>query len=242
MDGTLLVILAVFFGATFIRSALGFGEALIAVPLLAFVMPVKVAAPVAVLISITVALVVVIQDWRQVHFRSVGWLILTTLIGTPLGLWLLTAIPESAIKAILATVIMAFSAFSLMNKRPIVLKNDRLAWIFGFFAGVLGGAYAMNGPPLVIYGALRRWTPQQFRATLQGYFLPASVFVMVGYGLTGLWTATVNYYFGLTLPCVAVAIVLGRIVNRRMSGHAFLTYVHLGLLVTGAVLLFESLG
>jgi hypothetical protein len=32
----------------------------------------------------------------------------------------------------------------------------------------------MNGPPLVIYGALRRWTPERFRATLQGYFLPAS--------------------------------------------------------------------
>jgi uncharacterized protein len=41
--------------------ALGFGEALIAVPLLAFVLPVKVAAPVAVLISITVATVVVLR-------------------------------------------------------------------------------------------------------------------------------------------------------------------------------------
>jgi uncharacterized membrane protein YfcA len=59
----------VFFGATLLRSALGFGEALIAVPLLAFVLPVKVAAPVAVLISITVAAVVVAQDWRHVHLR-----------------------------------------------------------------------------------------------------------------------------------------------------------------------------
>jgi hypothetical protein len=37
-------------------------------------------------------------------------------------------------------------------------------------AGVLGGAYGMNGPPLVIYGSLRGSSPQHFRATLQGYF------------------------------------------------------------------------
>ena len=39
----------------------------------------------------------------------------------------------------------------------------------------------MNGPPLVIYGALRRWSPQHFRATLQGYFLPASLAGLGGY-------------------------------------------------------------
>ena len=43
--------MVVFFGATLLRSALGFGEALIAVPLLAFVLPVKVAEPIAVLVS-----------------------------------------------------------------------------------------------------------------------------------------------------------------------------------------------
>ena len=84
--------LAVLFLATFIRSAFGFGEALVAVPLLALVMPVETAAPIAVLVSITVAAIVVAQDWRHVHFHSAGRLVLSTLIGTPLGLLLLTAV------------------------------------------------------------------------------------------------------------------------------------------------------
>jgi uncharacterized protein len=77
-------VLAVLFLATFIRSALGFGEALVAVPLLALVMPVQVAAPLAVLVSIAVAAIVVIQDWREVHIRGAGWLALSTLFGIPL--------------------------------------------------------------------------------------------------------------------------------------------------------------
>jgi uncharacterized membrane protein YfcA len=61
---------AVLFLATVIRSAFGCGEALVAVPLLALAIPVEIAAPLAVLASITVALIVVVQDWRHIHRRS----------------------------------------------------------------------------------------------------------------------------------------------------------------------------
>lgn len=237
---TPILVLAILFLATFIRSAFGFGEALVAVPLLALLMPVEVAAPVAVLVSITVAGIVVAQDWRHVHFRSAGWLVLSTLVGMPLGLLLLTAVAGQIVKAILAVVIVAFSTYSLLRRRRAALENDRLAWLFGFSAGILGGAYGMNGPPLVIYGALRGWSPQHFRATLQGYFLPASLVGMCGYWLTGLWTSAVTHYYLLSLPAVVVAIILGRAVNLRMNGPAFLRYVHFGLIVVGAILLFQS--
>ncbi|HET6569246.1 MAG TPA: sulfite exporter TauE/SafE family protein [Rhodothermales bacterium] len=241
LDWTTIEVLAVLFFATFIRSTFGFGEALISVPLLALLMPVEVAAPVAVLVSITVAGVVVAQDWRKVHFRSAGWLLLATLFGTPLGLVLLTAVSGAAVKAILAVVIITFSGYSLLSRRHGELEDDRLAWLFGFGAGILGGAYGMNGPPLVMYGALRGWSPQHFRATLQGYFLPASLLVMCGYALTGLWTPDVTRYYLLALLPVFIAIFLGRALNQRLEARTFLRYVHLGLIVIGAILLLQSI-
>src|SRR5262245_296 len=128
----------VLFLATFIRSAFGFGEALIAVPLLALVMPIEVAAPVAVLASITVASIVLVQDWRKVNIRSAAWLVLPTMLGLPLGLMLLRAVAEPIVKGTLACVIIAFSAHSLLSNGQHELKNDRFAWLFGFSAGVLG--------------------------------------------------------------------------------------------------------
>jgi uncharacterized membrane protein YfcA len=240
MDWTTVQVLAVLFLATFIRSAFGFGEALVAVPLLAFLIPVKVAAPIAVLLSITIAAVIVAQDWREIHFRSAGWLILSTLFGLPLGLFMLTTVAEEMVKTILAVVIIVFSGYSLTSRKQLELKDDRLAWIFGFGAGILGGAYGMNGPPLVIYGALRRWQPKHFRATLQGYFLPASLIGMCGYALLALWTPVVTRYYLMSLPLVLIAIFLGRLANRRMNSRVFLLYVHLGLIVTGIILLVSS--
>jgi uncharacterized membrane protein YfcA len=233
-------VVGVVFVATVIRSAFGFGEALIAVPLLALVIPVAVAAPLAVLVSITVAAVIVAQDWRHVHVGSAWRLVVATLFGLPLGLLALTQVPEPAVKATLAVVILAFSTYCLARRTLMELKDDRLAWLFGFGAGVLGGAYGMNGPPLVIYGTLRRWSAEHFRATLQGYFLPASVAGMVGYAVAGLWVEAVSHYYLWCLPAAAAAILLGRALNRLLKGRSFLLAVHAALLVVGAALLLQA--
>ena len=65
-------VLVVLTCATLIRSVFGFGEALVAVPLLALIMPIETAAPLATLVSITVAAIVLVQDWSEVHVRSAG--------------------------------------------------------------------------------------------------------------------------------------------------------------------------
>jgi uncharacterized membrane protein YfcA len=244
IEPTTLYVLLIVFIATFIRSAFGFGEALIAVPLLALRIPVNIAAPLAVLLSITVAALVVAQDWRKIHLRSARWLVVSTIFGIPLGVLLLTRGHQQAVKAVLAIIILAFSAYSLLGRKPPELKSDNRAWLLGcgFCAGILGGAYGMNGPPLVIYGAMRRWSAQQFRATLQAYFLPASIIGMTGYWLAGLWVSSVTHYYLVSLPVVIAAILLGRVVNQRLlHGEAFLTYVHIGLVATGAILLVQSL-
>jgi len=239
-DWPTIAVLAVLFLATLIRSALGFGEALVAVPLLALFIPVEVAAPVAVLVSITVAGVVVAQDWRKVHLRSVRGLFVSSLFGIPVGLLLLTLVAESVVKAVLAVVIMAFSASRLAGLGRAELRDDRLVWLFGFSAGVLGGAYGMNGPPLVVYGALRRWPPEQFRATLQGYFLPASLVGLGGYWLAGLWVPSVTRYYIASLPLVLAATMLGRVINRRLVGRAFLVSVWILLVLIATLLLIQA--
>lgn len=237
-----LHVLVVVFVATLIRSALGFGEALFAVPLLALRLPLAVAAPLAVLISITIAAIVVAQDWQKIHMRSTGWLMCATVFGIPLGLMLLTSTHQTLVKAVLALLIIAFPVYSLIGDKPPQLRNDSMPWLLGcgFAAGVLGGAYGMNGPPLAIYGTMRRWTAQQFRATLQGYFLPASILGMIGYWWKGLWIPAVTHYFLMSLPAVVPAILLGKWVNHRLHGENFLRYVYSGLAVIGVVLLVQA--
>jgi hypothetical protein len=69
VDATLLYVLSIVCIATLIRSAFGFGEVLVAVPLLAFRIPFL-----AGLVSITVAAIVVVQDSKKSTGKApVGW-------------------------------------------------------------------------------------------------------------------------------------------------------------------------
>ncbi len=239
-----LQILSVIFIASLVRAVFGFGEALIAVPLLALFLPVQIAVPLAVLVSITIAAVVVVQDWRKIHLRSTAWLLLPTFAGIPLGIWLLQSAHQTLLKAALATVILAFAGYSLFAKRTPHLEQESRGWLLscGFVAGILGGAYGMNGPPLVIYGAMRRWSPQHFRATLQAYFLPASAVVVIGYAVSGIWTKAVTHDFLISLLAATPATLLGTAINRRLRGEAFLRYVYIGLIVIGIGLLAQTFG
>lgn len=239
MDTLTLYILAVIFIATLVRSTFGFGESLVAVPLLMLIIPAAVAVPLAVMISIFVAAVVVVQDRKQVHFHSAKWLIVFAALGIPVGLVLLIYGNENIIQSILGILLILYAVYSLYAKTSFHLKTDNkaLLFVFGFLSGVLGGAYGLNGPPLVMYGNMRRWPAEQFRATLQAYFLPAGIIGMIGYAYKGLWTWQVTWYFLICLPVVIPAIFLGRYFNRRFKDGAFLKYVYVGLIGIGVILL-----
>ena len=238
-----IYILAIFFVATLVRSTFGFGESLIAVPLLILIIPIEVAVPLSVLTSIFIAAVVVVQDRKQIHFKSAKWLIIFAILGIPIGLALLIYGNENSIKAILGLLIILYSGYSLLSKNKLKLKTDNKTWLFicGFSSGILGGAYGLNGPPLVIYGNLRNWSAKNFRATLQAYFLPASAIGMLGYWYKGLWNWEVTYYFFMSLPVIIPAIFIGRYFNHKLKEGSFLKYVYIGLICIGILLVSQSL-
>jgi len=189
-------------------------------------------------------LVIVIQDHTKIYFESAKWLVIYAILGIPLGLLILIYGDETFVKIALGFLIIIYSIYSLLNRGIKAQKqeNNRL-WLFicGFLSGVFGGAYGLNGPPLVVYGNLRNWTAQHFRATLQAYFLPASLIGAIGYYVKGLITAEVNYYFLLSLTTTIPAIFLGRYLNRKLNDNSFFKYIYWGLIGIGLILILNSL-
>ncbi|HEV2481255.1 MAG TPA: sulfite exporter TauE/SafE family protein [Puia sp.] len=239
----LFAIIAISFIATLVRSTFGFGESLVAVPLFVLFIPLDVAVPLSVLISIFVASVVVVQDHREIHFNSAKWLIIYAFLGIPLGLLVLLYGNEYWVKIGLGVLIIGYCSYTLTAGSTLHLRHDSRGWLFvcGFLSGILGGAYGLNGPPLVVYGNARGWSAKHFRATLQAYFLPASLFGVAGYAFRGLLGWPVFKLFLLSLPAVIPAIFLGRYFNRRLHGAAFFKYVYWGLIAIGCLLIFFTI-
>jgi uncharacterized membrane protein YfcA len=233
---TILTLLIIFISA-FIRSTLGFGDALLSMPLLTLTIGIQSATPLVAFASFTVAATIIWGSWRQVDFKAAWRLVLSSMIGVPLGLYLLTTAPEAWVKRVLGLLLLAFGLYRLIQPRLLTLSQQRWAYLFGFVAGVLGGAYNTNGPPIVIYGTLRRWPPAHFRATLQGYFLPTILFIIISHIWSGLWTPWVMQLSGLALPVIFLAIFLGSKLNRRISLDRFDRLIYGALVSLGLLLL-----
>lgn len=239
----LFYIFIISFAATLMRSTFGFGESLVAVPLFSLFLPIAIAVPLSVLISILVALFVVIQDHHKIHFNSAKWLIIFAVLGIPFGLVILIYGNDQLVKIALGAIIALYAIYSLTGMNNNTLETDNKYWLFlcGFLSGILGGAYGLNGPPLVVYGNMRKWTAQHFRATLQAYFLPASLIGTAGYALKGLITITVLKYFLISLPAAIPAIFMGRYLNLKLKDGAFFKYVYLLLIGIGIFLIIDSI-
>lgn len=239
----LFYIFIISFAATLMRSTFGFGESLVAVPLFSLFLPIAIAVPLSVLISILVALFVVIQDHHKIHFNSAKWLIIFAVLGIPFGIVILIYGNDQLVKITLGAIIALYAIYSLTGRNSITLETDNKYWLFlcGFLSGILGGAYGLNGPPLVVYGNMRKWTAQHFRATLQAYFLPASLIGTAGYALKGLITITVLKYFLISLPAAIPAIFMGRYLNLKLKDGAFFKYVYLLLIGIGIFLIIDSI-
>lgn len=234
----IFLVLTIIFIAALTRSTFGFGDALIAMPLLTMVIGTQTATPLVAFGSLTIVLPILVANWRKVDMRASWRLIVASLLGIPVGLLLLKHMPEHGVKAVLGIVLVAFGLYNLTRPQLPLLQWTPLAFVFGFIAGVLGGAYNTNGPPVIIYGTLCRWPPERFRATLQSYFFPTGFLITLGHGLAGLWTLEVLQWYGYAFPVIVVAMVLGSKLNRIIPPGRFEHLIYAFLVVIGIVLVY----
>ncbi len=234
------VILATIAAATFLRAMVGFGDALVAMPILALLIPIGTAIPLVSLVTVSAALMIAQGDWRYMDRRALKPMLLAAVPGTCLGIFGVHRLDETVAKLLLGCVVLGFAACNLFRRSEARLRDDRQAAGYGFVAGVLGAAYNTPGPPLAIYGSLRGWSPSVFRATIQGYFLPTGVLIVAQHAVLDHFTQTIFWHFAAALPLMAVAVWAGRRVSRDVPKSTFRRAVDVLLILTGSALIWQA--
>ena len=238
---TLIGVVAALTVACFVRSFLGFGDALVAMPILSLLIGVREAAPIVALMSFVTALFIVGSEWNNVDWKAAGWLIGSSLLGVPIGIYALRNAPEQYVQLFLAAIILGFCSLNWLRGKFTTLKDDRSIAVFGLIAGVLVGAYNTPGPPLVIYGTMRLWPPERFRANLQAYFLPTSLIVGLAHVTTGEGHDQIWYRMGIALPFTLLAVFLGSYLSRRVQRELFQRFIMVALLIVALMLVVDAL-
>ena len=202
----------VIFVASFVMGLSGFGIALVAMAFLPWVMSPVTAVVVLTIYALVFSLVVVIPLRREATPRALTDLLIGTLAGTPLGVWVLATLPITALNRLIGAVLVLVVAFEFFGALPTRLTGRLWGLTAGCLAGLVGGAVGTPGPPVIVYATTQGWSPRTLKANVTGFFVVNQAVILAGYWWAGLLTrevATVTVAFALpALAGVAAGIAL----------------------------------
>ena len=199
---------------------------------------IRIAAPLVALIAVTLEFILLIRYRSSFRLRDLWQLILSSLVGIPLGIWALKGIDERILLTVLGVVITGYALYALFDLKLPELTQPLWAYGAGFISGLLNGAYNTGGPPVVIYGTCRRWETTEFKSNLQAFFLISDLFVVTGHALNHNLNVSVFHYYFWALPALVFGILIGTNLDRFINPEIFRKIVLLLLVVMGTRLIF----
>ena len=232
-----LIVAGIVFFGTVAHSILGFGVALICMPLLILVLTPTSAAAFVALFTVPLQLIIIWRYRHALRIRPFWRVILGTVLGAPLGVLLISKLDEHIILTALGIFLIAYAFYNLLNLHLPEIHQPKWDFSFGLASGILSGAYNTGGPPLVIYGTSLGWTSEQFKANLQALFMLNSILVIILHVIAGHIDMLVLENLAISIPVITVGTALGFWLSRYINEALFSKFVLILLLIVGVRLL-----
>ncbi|MGB3681963.1 MAG: sulfite exporter TauE/SafE family protein [Rubrobacteraceae bacterium] len=182
----LLAAFAVVALAAAVSGLIGFGLALVAVPLLLlFFEPVEVVVIVS-FISLFTNLVIVQDFWREVEIRSVLALMPWAIGGLIVGTEILRSANPDYIRLGVGGILVVSAVLLLRNVALKSLEGRLGTALAGASSGALATSTGIAGPPIVLLFADRGLPKDSFRVSNAAYFLLLGVAIIFTFLLRGI--------------------------------------------------------
>ena len=231
--------------AAILQAATGIGLGLIVGPALILVMGSKSAIQVAIILNMSLSILLLPGEVREIHWPSLKTLILGAVLGMPAGLLLIGLLDLTGLK-LFAAVAISLCAVQLIHSHhrqattgtalatgPMTLPGASIA------SGIMTSSLAMPGPVAMWALARKAINPHQIRATLRALFVVSYGLALSGHAYRGMaWRPVIDASLNLGIA-LATGTLIGLFVKRRLS-EKVLHLLLLGLLLVMGLSLFVN--
>lgn len=232
---------AVIFAAFVVRGMSGFGAGMIAVPLLAFVIPLQLAVPLCAILVFVLFIVLLVRDRAQVIWPELWLLLPPTIVGAVFGLWLFAVLDNRVLVSLLGGFLVLYALYMLVVSflgLPKLRCSSRWALPAGFFGSFFDTLFGGGGGTLVvIYINARGVTRNGFRATVAALWFFEMIARIGGYAWSGYYDGSVLLLFALLLPVMWAGTVTGERLGNRVGSETFGRVLAVMLFASGVSLL-----
>jgi len=227
--------------AYMVLAVSGFGSALISIPLLALLLPVKLVIPLVLVVDFIATASTGLRLRKDIALQELKPIILPMMLGLLAGVTLLVQLPARWILVALGMFITGYGLYQLLSRSRTRSYSKWWSLPVGLSGGVISGLFGMGGPMYVIYLSGRIAEPARLRATLSTMFTLNTGVRLVLLLLSGLllqrevWVAVLYL-----LPFMALGLFIGHRLHLRLTPAHIARVISVLLLLTGVSILSKA--
>lgn len=220
------------------KSGFAGGAGVVAVPLLALVMPI----PIAVLVMLPVLLVMdartVLYYRQHAHWHELKYILPAALIGIAIGGLLLGQLSDFLLQITLGILSILFAAWHKLT--PMLGRIPGAAWLWGSLSGLTSTLIHAGGPPINIYLIAKQLPKSIWLATAGIFFAVMNLSKIIPYSLLGEWQLDLLWLSLALIPMAWVGVWLGHHIQQKFSEQHFMLACRGLLLASGLLLLVKA--
>jgi uncharacterized protein len=228
---SLVVTFMAVFIAGIIRGYSGFGFAMVAVTSISLVLPPVHVVPLVLILEVLASIRLVPQVWKHIDWHSLRWLLIGSLFATPFGVYLLANMPAEPMRISISLLVLVAAmlllygwAWRRMPGKPMILTT-------GVACGILNGAAAIGGPPVILFYLSSPAGVAVSRASIIAYFLGMDVMSLTMASIHGLTTSKIFIMTGVCLLPLYVGVAIGSRMFLKTDKASFRQHVLILLII-----------
>jgi uncharacterized membrane protein YfcA len=229
------------FVASIIRGYSGFGFAMVAVTSLSLMLPPIQVVPTVLILEVMASINLVPYVWRDIDWFSLRWLLAGSVLATPFGVYLLATIPAAPMRISISLIVLAAAVFMLRGWAWQRMAGRTLIFIIGAACGMLNGAAAIGGPPVILFYLSSPAGLTVSRASIIAYFLGIDAISLIMVSIQGLTTSKTLLTAGACLPPLILGIAVGRRIFKKVNKESFRHHVLILLIVLSISVMLRSI-
>lgn len=215
-----LLMLGVLFAAL-MRAFSGFGFAMMAVPVFSLFLQPADAVVLAATLTLSVSALTYKAWWGQFDIRVFIPMLGGSVVGTAIGVMFLTRASVTEFQLWIGITVV-FACLFVSRLKPGAGGNVRfLPSVTGAASGLMNGAFAIPGPPVIAYAMICIPDPARSRAFLMAFFFASNAIAFGMFLNAGVVTPTPLILLVVAMPMMMIGDWMGAWLFHRVGGAAY---------------------
>ena len=224
--------------ASFIQRVSGFGFGIFVMMFFPFFLPsYGESVMLSGLLAGSTALLIAIRNWKYIRWRMMWTVVLFNLIASFLATEYMASLSNTTLKRCLGVVLILIALYFLFGEGKMgkMFKSKPAQVTIGGISGVMGGMFAMPGPPIVLYCISNINGKLAYIATLQAFSFILNIFYTGFRAKVGFFGENTLLWWVVGLLGALIGTTIGTRLFGIISSEILKKVVYILLFISGVV-------